>query len=489
MTKSTQAIALKDLTHRLAAEGLLAGGPAAPEDATATAVTADSRHVGPGTVFVAVNGTQADGHDFVPQAQQAGALALVVEREVDSPLPQMRVTNSRLALAHLGAALAGDPATRLGLTAVTGTNGKTTTAWLIAQALNAAGHPCGYLGTIGWGMPGRLAPTTHTTPDPVQLHRTLADLESAGCTACAMEASSHAIDQERSAAIPFRSAVFTNLTRDHLDYHGTVEAYLNAKARLFESLSPEALAVVNIDDTAGREIVQRTKSRVLTYGTDPAADLRLAIISDRGGLRLKLDGQDARFRVSGAFNAYNLAAAYGALEAYGLRPQERIDALAQAEPAPGRFEIIPIKKERVAVVDYAHTPDALSNVLEAARGIVPAGAQLWCVFGCGGERDEGKRPIMGGIAEDLSDRVIVTSDNPRTENPEAILDQIREGFRQPERVQFVVNRAEAVNRAVQSAGMGDVVVVAGKGPEPYQIIGTDRIAYSDIAQVKSAAGV
>ncbi|NNE68733.1 MAG: UDP-N-acetylmuramoyl-L-alanyl-D-glutamate--2,6-diaminopimelate ligase [Rhodothermales bacterium] len=490
MTRSGATLYLDGLAGRLADAGLVApGSTGGLDDVRITAVTADSREAAPESLFVAVPGTQFDGHDFVEQAVAAGASALVVERPIEADVPQILVSDARRALAQLGAALAGDPAERLAMAAVTGTNGKTTTAWLIAQALNAAGHRCGYIGTIGWGMPDALAPTTHTTPDPVRLHQTLADLEASGCRACAMEASSHAIDQERTAAIPFAAAAFTNLTRDHLDYHGTVEAYLDAKARLFESLPAESLAVLNTDDEAGRAIAGRTRADVLTYGTESSADVRLAIVSDRAGLRLKLDGHDARFKVSGSFNAYNLAAAYGVLAAYGLDPAERIAALGEAEPAPGRFEIVPIRKDRVAVIDYAHTPDALRNVLEAARGIVPAGAQLWCVFGCGGERDEGKRPIMGGIAEALADRVVVTSDNPRREDPQVILDHIREGVRQPEHMQWIVDRAEAVNRAVQASGVGDVVVVSGKGPESYQVIGTERIPYSDMAQVKSAAGV
>ncbi len=480
---------LGDVLTRLAGEDLLVQASGDASEMKITTVTSDSREVTPGTLFVAIEGTQYDGHAYIREAIEAGASAVLVTKDAETALPQIKVTDSRLALAHAGALWAGDPGKSLGITAVTGTNGKTTTAWLIAQALNAAGVACGYMGTIGYGMPGALNAASHTTPDPVKLQLGLASLLELGCRACAIEASSHAIDQQRTAALPFQSAVFTNLTRDHLDYHGTVEAYLDAKARLFEELDPAGLSIINIDDPAGREIMQRASSRILTYGTDTAADIRVDIISDRAGLRLRLDGHDARFRLSGAFNAYNLAAAYGALESYGLSGAERIDALAQAESAPGRFEILPIRKDRVAVVDYAHTPDALRNVLGAARGILPAGANLWCVFGCGGERDRGKRPLMGQIAEEMADRVVVTSDNPRTEDPQEILDQIRKGVKQPDRIQWVVDRGEAVNRAVQAAGVGDVVVVAGKGPEPYQIVGTEYRPYSDMEQIRQAAGV
>ncbi|MFT4605612.1 MAG: UDP-N-acetylmuramoyl-L-alanyl-D-glutamate--2,6-diaminopimelate ligase [Rhodothermales bacterium] len=480
---------LGDVLTRLSGEDLLVQFSGQTSEMLIHAVTSDSREVTPGTLFVAIEGTQFDGHAYIEQATESGASALLVSRPVETDLPTVQVSDTRLALAHIGALIVGDPGKHLGITAVTGTNGKTTTAWLLAQALNTAGIACGYMGTIGYGMPGSLKTASHTTPDPVKLQMGLASLLDAGCKACAIEASSHAIDQQRTAAIPYQSAVFTNLTRDHLDYHGTLEAYLDAKARLFEELDPAGQSVINIDDPAGRELMQRVSSRVLTYGSDPAADIRLDIISDRTGLRLRLDGHDARFRLSGAFNAHNIAAAYGALESYGLTGPERIEALAQAESAPGRFEILPIRKDRVAVVDYAHTPDALQNVLKAARGILPAGANLWCVFGCGGERDTGKRPLMGEVAEKLADRVVVTSDNPRTEDPQEILDQIRQGVKQPEQVQWVIDRAEAVNRAIQTAGVGDVVVVAGKGPEPYQIVGTEYLPYSDMAQITQAARV
>ena len=290
------------------------------------------------------------------------------------------------------------------------------------------------------------------------------------------------------AGIPFRTAIFTNLTRDHLDYHGTAEAYLAAKAKLFRELNGDALAVVNQDDPAASSIAQASAAPVRTFGRSADSDIRYAIRSDRAeGLRLRLDGHDASFRLSGRFNAANLAAVYAALEAYGFESRERIEALSEARPAPGRFEALPAGKDRVAVVDYAHTPDALQNVLKAARAMAPAGAQLWCVFGCGGDRDRGKRPLMGGIAEQLADRVVVTSDNPRQEDPEAIMTDIRQGMDQPERALWVVDRRAAITRAVTSAGAGDVIVVAGKGPEPYQVIGTESIPFLDADVIREAA--
>jgi UDP-N-acetylmuramoyl-L-alanyl-D-glutamate--2,6-diaminopimelate ligase len=488
MSHTTRKQTVDSIEERLQRKGLLRS-PRSGGTRPVVAVTADSRKAKPNTVFVALEGTVADGHEFIEDAVRSGVNLVVSERSLESPAA-IRVTNARRALAEIACALEGDPARDVRVTAVTGTNGKTTTAWLIAQALSAVGLECGFLGTTGYGRPGHLQAATHTTPDPVGLQRNLAALRDEGCGACALEASSHAIDQERLWGVDLAAAVFTNLTRDHLDYHRDMEDYREVKARLFRDLDSGALAVANADDPNGRAIVAETKARVLTFGMGPDADVGFAIRSNLGsGLRMRLDGQDARFRLAGSFNAYNLAAAYAALEAYGVHTTERIGALTEASGAPGRFEIIPLPGERIAVVDYAHTPDALRNVLEGARAVLPAGARLWCVFGCGGDRDPGKRPIMGAMAERYADRVVVTSDNPRSEDPSAILDDVRPGVRVPEQMEWIVDRSEAIHRAIQSAGVGDVVVVAGKGHEPYQVIGTTSRPFSDLAEIKKAAGV
>ena len=493
MTPSRPATSIEEFVQRLSSRGLLLSVSGAGEFGDAGGVTggvvSDSRNVTAGCVFVAIRGDVHDGHRYVAEAVSRGAAAVVVEGETGSwpGTPVMRVSDSRKALAQLAAAWYGDPAQSVRVTGVTGTNGKTTTAWLLAQALEKAGQPCGYVGTIGYGRAGNLQDATHTTPGADALQALLASLRDEGCSAAAIEASSHAIDQHRTASIPFAAAVFTNLTRDHLDYHGDTQSYLNAKARLFEELGPDAVSAINIDDEAGRAIAGRSAGQVIPYGRGAEAAVRFSIRSDGpSGLKLRLDGHDVNVGLSGAFNAYNLAGAYAALQAYGLSPAERLDALAAAEPAPGRFQILRLKRERSAIIDYAHTPDALDNVLSAARGIVPTGARLWCVFGCGGDRDSGKRPLMGAIAEKLADRVVVTSDNPRTEDPEAILEDVRVGFREPERVHWVVDRRAAIRLAVTSSGVGDVIVVAGKGPEPYQIIGTDRLPFLDEKVVRDA---
>ncbi len=486
MTHSPDMVTMDSLHERLRGKGLVQQ----PEllgraymDRQILAVTADSRRVESGSVFVAIEGSESDGHDFISAAVSSGAVLVISER-----LPEtenvLLVTNARQALAEVACALEGDPSSALGMTAVTGTNGKTTTAWLVAQALSATGIDCGFIGTTGYGRPGQLRPARHTTPDPVQLQSHLAALKEDGCVACVLEASSHAIDQDRIWGIDFQAAIFTNLTRDHLDYHPSLTAYMETKARLFTGLGPSALAVTNADDPSSRSIVARTEARVVTYGKGPDADVAFAVRSDTGsGLQLRLDGVDARFQLSGAFNAYNLAAAYCALESYGLGAAERIGALGHASAAPGRFEIQRLTRDRVGVVDYAHTPAALQNVLDAARTILPVGAHLWCVFGCGGDRDAGKRPIMGAIAERLADRVVVTSDNPRTEAAPSIMADIRTGFRHPDQALWIEDRREAIHSAIKSSGLGDVVVVAGKGHEPNQVIGTDRLPFSDLDEI------
>jgi UDP-N-acetylmuramoyl-L-alanyl-D-glutamate--2,6-diaminopimelate ligase len=495
MTHIHSSLPLGELLSRVSSAGhsdvLSFGLDSATAGLVIPRVTSDSREVTAGSLFVAVSGGTQDGHAYVQQAAQLGAAAALVERTVeDAGIPLILVNSTRGALSEVAAALAGDPGRQLDISAVTGTNGKTTTAWLIAQALGIGGQKCGYVGTIGAGIPGSLQPATHTTPGAVELQNYLADLLREGCSAVALEASSHALDQQRIAGFPLKASVFTNLTRDHLDYHGDQETYFRAKAQLFENLDPATLCVLNEDDPAGRRIAASCSNPVLTYGTEPTSDIQFTIRSDMAtGLRLLLDGLDARFRLSGFFNAYNLAAAYSALAANGLSAAERIDALTEAAPAPGRFETLQIGRDRVAIIDYAHTPDALRNVLEAARRIVPAGANLWCLFGCGGDRDTGKRPLMGAIAEEFADRVVVTSDNPRHEDPQGILDDIREGVRQPERQKWMVDRKEAIHMCVQSAGLGDVIVVAGKGPEPYQIVGDERCPFQDESEVKAAAGI
>lgn len=450
----------------------------------------DSRAARPGTCFFALRGAQADGHLFIDKAVQHGAHALVCERPPE-PLPPglaalAVVTDTRAAMAEAAAAFYGRPSHALRLVGVTGTNGKTTTTFLLHHLFEALGQKAGLIGTIEVRIGERRREATHTTPDALALGEMLREMVEAGCRACALEVSSHALEQERVRAQRFAAAVFTNLTHEHLDYHGSLEAYRAAKARLFEGLGPEAAAVVNRDDEAWSEMVKGSAARVVTFGSGPAADVRFEILENAlDGLRLRLDGAVRRFRLAGGFNASNLAAAYATARALGVDRAEALDALAEAPPVPGRLETLRAEDGTIAVVDYAHTPDALENVLRTVREMKPERAALTVVFGCGGERDRSKRPVMGRLAERLAERVVLTSDNPRGEAPEAILREIEAGMLAgPAAV--LPERAEAIAWAAATAAPGDVIVVAGKGHETEQIVGRERRHFDDREEVRRA---
>jgi len=399
------------------------------------------------------------------------------------------VTDSRCALAELACAVFGDPSRSLRTIGVTGTNGKTTTAWLCAQGLEASGVACGYMGTVGAGRVDNLSTTTHTTPDAVTLQATLRRLADSGCGAMAMEVSSHALVQRRAHGTRFEVGVFTNLTRDHLDYHTDFESYATAKRMLFQSMAADGTAVVNADDPYATTVVSGTPPRVIRYGTHGEADIRFRVTSDgTAGLRMDLDGHDRQFRLSGLFNASNLAAAYSALVSMGVEGHAAADGLAAAAPAPGRFERVPVTGHVDFLVDYAHTPDALERALEAARGLLGPEGRLWCVFGCGGDRDAGKRPQMGAAAETGADRIVVTSDNPRSEDPRAIMDDIRAGMSRPDEALWIADRREAIRETVRLAAAGDLVLVAGKGHETVQVVGDRRLAFDDRQEIILACG-
>ena len=453
-------------------------------------VASDSRAVGPGGLFVAIRGERADGHLFIDKAVQNGAIAIVCEAvpgDVAKRFPGIalaQVANTRAALAELAAAFYGDPSRELKLIGVTGTNGKTTVTHLIDHLLTELGETSGLIGTIAFRLGGPPKPATHTTPDALRLNQMLRTMVAAGCTSCTMEVSSHALDQDRVRALHYDVAVFTNLTRDHLDYHGSFQAYLAAKKKLFDGLPATSVAVYNLDDPAGSQVVADTSARRLSYGRTSEADVHVDVLENRlSGLRLRLDGMERAFRLVGLFNAYNLAAAYAAGRALGYSATDVLDALATAPPVPGRFETFRFGGGTTVIVDYAHTPDALENVLQTIRATKPAGAALWCVFGCGGDRDAGKRRPMGTLAEHYADRVVVTSDNPRTEDPEGIMNDIRRGMDRPAEAAWIVSRREAIAYVAHHAAPGDVVLVAGKGHETYQTIGTERHPFDDREEV------
>ena len=446
----------------------------------------DSRKVGLNDVFVAIQGESVDGHVFIEKAVKNGAIAIVCEAMPEGASQRfpgiafIQVDNARAALAVLAAHHFGTPSDHLHMIGVTGTNGKTTTAFLIYHMLSTLSAGCGLISTIENRIGSTVKAATHTTPDALDMHALFQEMVEAQCSACAMEVSSHALSQERVRTINYASAIFTNLTQDHLDYHGTMARYLAAKKRLFDDLSPNATAIYNTDDPAGQQLVTDSRGQKISYGLHTSADFTGRLqANELGGLVMEIEGRASRFKLVGLFNAYNLLAAYAAGRSAGYAREQVLEALSMAPPIPGRFEILHVSKARYVIVDYAHTPDALENVLRATRQTMSPDANLWCLFGCGGDRDQQKRPLMGQIAEQLSDRIIVTSDNPRTEDPEHILHDIRQGMSSPETALWITNRREAITEAAEQSANGDVILIAGKGHEPYQVIGTEQLPFDD----------
>lgn len=488
-------------------EGLVARGVSVPADVWVSDLTLDSRQVVPGALFLACQGRSQHGLRFVADALARGARAVLYESgpgvgEVDPPgavaLPVPELTRW---VGLLAARFFGAPSQSLHVAGITGTNGKTTCAWLLAQALTHCGRPAAYLGTLGFGVPPALAPTAHTTPDAVSVQRLLAAARDSGAGWLSMEVSSHAIDQERIAAVRFETAAFTNLTRDHLDYHGTMEAYGAAKARL---LSWPALEhrIINIDDPAGRQLAQQPAPARLIVTTlssgAPSGELpraqwvrAAAVARAAGGLAIEIDSswgsRTLTVRLIGGFNVENVLTVLALLLAWDIPLEEAVAALARCEAACGRMEMLggsgPLP---LAVVDYAHTPDALAKALRATREHCTGSLRV--VFGCGGDRDPGKRALMGRIAALLADEVTLTDDNPRTENPGRIIAQILEGIAHPARARIEHDREQAIRSALARARPGDAVLIAGKGHESYQIQGSTRRPFSDQAVVRAAFG-
>jgi UDP-N-acetylmuramoyl-L-alanyl-D-glutamate--2,6-diaminopimelate ligase len=435
----------------------------------------DSRQVGPGDLFVALGGTRVDGHRFVPAALEAGAAAAVVER--DLPLPgrpaQMVVPDSREALGRIAHALARFPTRRLTVCGVTGTNGKTTTTYLVRSIFEAAGRPCGLLGTIRYLIGERQIRSHMTTPDAAEMAGYFAEMADQGLAAAVLEVSSHALDQRRTAGIEFRVGAFTNLSPEHMDYHKDMPSYRQAKGRLFAGLSADAWAVLNADEEASHSFAKATKARVLWYGVGGRADVRAeGVRSDVDGSRFALVGPRGRAAVHtallGLHNVYNALAAAGIAEAVGLPLEAVVRGVEAVRTVAGRLEPVPTNRPFAVLVDYAHKTDALRHALTTVRELVRPGRRLIVVFGCGGDRDREKRPDMAAVAEELADRVIVTSDNPRSEAPEAIAAEIMAGFQAPTAVTVELDRRTAIALAIAEAGPGDVVLIAGKGHETYQ---------------------
>ncbi len=479
---------LEELVHALQREGVVVTAPT--DRVVVSGVRGDSRAVQPGDVFCAVRGTEADGHAFVADAVARGAVAIVGERRLDVAVPQIIVSNGRTAARIAGETWFGRPAERLALIGVTGTNGKTTTTALIRHLLNGDGTAAS-IGTLGaLDGTGDAVPSTAgtlTTPGPIDLQATLSEFVRRGTTYVALEASSHSLDQGRLDGLLFAAAVFTNVTRDHLDYHGSMDAYLSAKLRLSSYLALDGVEVVNHDDAAWRALPQR--GRRITFGLEPGADIcartrELSAVGSRFLLEGRLGTAWVRVPLLGEFNVSNALAAISAAVSLGMPLDEAIDRLARAPAVPGRMEVL---TERPCTVlrDYAHTPDALARAIEALRPLTRG--RLLVLFGCGGDRDPGKRPMMGHVAATLADCAVVTSDNPRTEDPDRIIDDIERGMGAvPHR--RITDRAEAIRETLRDVEQEDVLLLAGKGHETYQVIGTTKIDFDERQIVAEAVG-
>ena len=470
---------------------------------TVSSISYDSRKARPGSVFVALRGLHADGTAFAREAITRGAVAALSESAApaDVRVIWIQVPDARLALAALAAIFYGDPSEQLVLVGITGTNGKTTTSYLLASVFEAAGITCGRIGTVGHRIGRRGIEAERTTPEAPELQSMMRDMVSQGCGACVMEVSSHALALKRADYLRFGAAIFTNLTRDHLDFHRNMDDYFAAKRRLFELLPNDAVAIVNLDDRRGAELLPIAK-RSITYAIDANADVRPgSLTSTLDGLRSDVTTPRGLLhiesRLVGRANAYNILATVAAAAALDLPPSAIESGIAALTAVPGRFQLVSDVRDDVrVVVDYAHTDDALKNLLETARPI--ATGRIITVFGCGGDRDRTKRPLMGAVAARLSDLVIVTSDNPRSENPGEIIDQIKRGIVAPDdrrgsrstaretRCIAIVDRKEAIERAVREALPGDLVLVAGKGHEKYQVIGERVLPFDDVEVARTA---
>jgi UDP-N-acetylmuramoyl-L-alanyl-D-glutamate--2,6-diaminopimelate ligase len=471
----------------LLSEAFRAAGSDAPAPPVpVTGVACDTRKVVPGNIFVAISGHKLDGHAFVPDAISRGAVAAVVERPVDVRIPLLVVPDARLALARLADALHGRPSERVRVAGITGTKGKTTTTFLYRSIVQAAGKECGLLGTIAYEAFGRSRPSDNTTPDPCEVQAFLASLDAPGAGHAVMEVSSHALVQRRVAGVRFAAAAFTNLSGEHLDYHKTMDAYRDAKGLLFEALAPDAVAVLNAAQPASAHYASRTAARVLRYGfignserLDVAADeVRLAPSGTR--FRLHLPGEPPHgisLALVGRHNVENALAAAALAHALGFPAAAIVRGLESVALVPGRLEPVDEGQPFRVLVDYAHTDDALEKVLTSLRAV--SDGRIVCVFGCGGDRDRTKRPRMARVAERLADEVVITSDNPRSEEPAAIIDEIVRGLERPDRAVVEPERHDAIRRAIDLARAGDIVLVAGKGHETYQILRDRTIHFDD----------
>jgi UDP-N-acetylmuramoyl-L-alanyl-D-glutamate--2,6-diaminopimelate ligase len=459
-------------------------------------IQSDSRRVGKGSLFVAVKGTKTDGHDYIENVIQQGAACVVCEQLPDSVkevLPTINppvfilVTDSAAALGLLASCWYGFPSDKLRLVGVTGTNGKTTIATLLYEMFRTMGHKAGLISTVCNYIDGEAIPTEHTTPDALTIQSLMAEMVVAGCDYAFMEVSSHAIDQKRISGLSFDGGIFTNLTRDHLDYHQTVDNYLKAKKRFFDDLPATAFALTNIDDKAGPVMLQNTAAQKHSYSLQTLADFKGKILESHfEGTELVINGKEVMVHFVGRFNAYNLLAVYGASVLLGKQPEEVLLVLSSLRSVAGRFETIHSPFGYTAIVDYAHTPDALSNVLNGIHEVLSGNGRIITVVGAGGNRDKGKRPLMAKEAAKQSDQVILTSDNPRFEEPEDIINDMVAGLNPTdmEKTVCITDRAQAIKTAIMFAKKGDVILIAGKGHEDYQEVKGVKHHFDDREKVR-----
>lgn len=461
-------------------------------DRNILSLQSDSRRVAKDGMFVAVRGVTTDGHKYIPMVASAHVAAIVCEdfpAQIVKGITYIRVEDTADALGHLASAWYGHPSSKLKLVGVTGTNGKTTTATLLYEMARLEGYKAGLLSTVCNYVDGRAIPTTHTTPDPLTLNSLLADMVETGCDYAFMEVSSHAAHQKRIAGLYFTGGVFSNLTRDHLDYHGTVENYRTAKKMFFDSLPKTAFALVNADDKSGLYMTQNTRAKVYTYSLRGDSDFRCRILETRlDGTLLQLNNHEIEVGFTGRFNAYNLTAVFGASILTGFPEDEVLVNMSRLVPVAGRFQTFRGPNDVTAIVDYAHTPDALVNVLDTIRDIIGPDGKITTVVGAGGNRDQGKRPMMAREAACRSDRLILTSDNPRDEDPMEIISEMKAGLSRPETAitLCIPDRREAIRTAISLAVPGGVVLIAGKGHETYQEIKGIRHHFDDREEVAEA---
>lgn len=475
---------LQDLLDDVRAIEIVGGNP------EVASLEYDSRRVERGGCFFAVRGTASDGHNYITSATERGASVVVCQElpaEISPEVAYVVVEDSNEAMAAMAAAFYDHPTLELKLVGVTGTNGKTTTATLLYDMFMAMGYNAGLISTVVYRIGKRSIHSTHTTPDAIRLNAMMREMVDEGCDYCFMEVSSHAAAQHRIDNLHFAGALFTNLTHDHLDYHGTYKEYIRAKKSFFDALDANAWAVVNIDDRNGEVMLQNCKAHCYRLSLRSMADFRTKIVEMMpDGMQLTMDGKEVWVKFTGRFNAYNLTTVYAAATLLGIDPIEVLTTLSMLQPVAGRFETITASDRTMAIVDYAHTPDALENVLQTIEEIRSDEQRLIVVCGCGGDRDRTKRPEMAKIAVEHATTAIFTSDNPRTESPEAILDDMVAGVEGATNYLRISDRREAIRTAAMLAKAGDIILIAGKGHEDYQIVGTEKHHFDDREEIRSA---